>query len=64
MMPLQESLGIRREVQRHQHFFILGAAQNDAPIGQFDDFEEGSGHGAVLLAGRQCNSTRPQALAR
>ena len=64
MMALQEGLGIRREVQRHQHFFILGTAQNDAPIGQFDDFEEGSGHGADLLAGRQCNSTRPQALAR
>jgi hypothetical protein len=37
-------------------FLILGTAQNDATVGQFDNFEEGSGHNIDLLAGCQCNS--------
>lgn len=49
VLPLQESLGIRGEVQSHQGLFILCATQGNTPIGQFDDFQEGCGHGSVSV---------------
>ena len=38
MLPLQERLGIFREIQGYQGAFVLGATQLDSAIRQLDNF--------------------------
>lgn len=51
MVTLQESLGICREVEDYQRFLILRSAQGNAPIGQLNNFEEGSRHKSISSEG-------------